>query len=155
MKILGSRTFILTTVPVLLCSMPNRSLAQDNHGQFDYRVFPAAGRLAGIGFFYDPDGDLRNVASTTFDIVGGQSADEIEAAGAGTAGWNPFKGKVVLGAGLARVDRPRLDISHTRGMDEDAPVTQKSDATAAEAVWHWRMFESPATLNTHPGRLEF
>ena len=122
-------------------AVPNPALSQTKSNEPSYYLFPLAGRLAGIGAFYGLGFYLENIASSAIDVAGGKSAGQIEATGAAVKDINLFSDNISLTTGVVQVDRLRMDLSYTRGLTEDDPITQQGKAQGAALVINWKMFE--------------
>ncbi len=132
----------------ILFAVQEPIFAQSKANESDYYLFPLAGRLAGIGTFYGLGFYLENIASSTIDVGGGKSTGQIEATGAGFKDLNLFGDLVSLTTGIVQVDRLTMDLSYTRGLAEDDPVTQQGKAQGAALVMNWKMFEPMLKFST-------
>ena len=137
---------LLIAAIALLTNAP--ALSQTKSNEPGYYLFPLAGRLAGIGTFYGLGFYLENIASSAIDVGGGKSAGQIEAAGAGVKDLNLFNDSVSLTTGVVQVDRLTMDLSYTRGLAEDDPVTQQGKAQGAALVINWKLFEPVVKFST-------
>jgi hypothetical protein len=120
-----------------------------------YYIFPAAGRLAGIGAFYGLGFNLENLASSSLDVAGGKTAGRVEAQGIVLSDVALLNDSIALSLGYVQVDRLFFDISYTRGTAEDDPVTQVGKAQGAAFNIHWKLFEPGVSVNTTLASWEF
>ncbi len=114
----------------------------------EFILAPLVGRLAGIGEFYGPVIGMNNIGSSTLDIVGGKTNGRIDAAGILVGQIPLLKDTLSLSAAGVQVNKLYMDVSYTRGMEEDDPVTQVGSAQGAALVFHWDLFKPMLNFNT-------
>ncbi|MCG8335357.1 MAG: hypothetical protein MJE63_12605 [Proteobacteria bacterium] len=137
---------LITLIVISLFSQ--MAFAQDKDTEFGYLAFPILGRLAGIGSFYGLGLGLQNLGSSTTDITGAKTAGRLDAAGVAIQEFPLFADNVSLSAGYLQVDEMYFDISYTRAMEEDDPVTQLGQGTGAAFNIHWKGLEPGVSFNT-------
>ncbi|MBT7892650.1 MAG: hypothetical protein HN580_26815 [Deltaproteobacteria bacterium] len=148
MKTSNRKRKLYTAMLLLICLFPNLGFPQDRETESHYYLFPAAVRLAGIGTIYGVGFYLENIASSTIDFGGGKSAGRIDATGTAVRDINFFDDNFSLTIGVLQVNKLMMDISYTRGMADDDPVTQQGSAQGGAISGRWNFFEPTAVLNT-------
>lgn len=137
--------FVIISAFIIIIPTAGHSQSETEPG---YVFAPFVSRLAGVGSFYGPIIGMQNIPSSTIDLIGGKTFGRIEAAGILIAQIPISKDHFSFSAGVVQVDQMFLDISYTRGMIEDDPVTQVGNAQGAALVLHWDLFRPKVIFNT-------
>ncbi len=137
---------LITLLSLTLISLS--ALSQEKVNKPGYLIFPAAGRLAGIGSFYGLGVGLQNLGSSSLDITAAKTAGRLEATGIAIQQFSLFDDAISLSAAYAQVDQLYFDISYTRGTAHDDPVTQVGKGTGSVFSIYWKVFEPGLSFNT-------
>ena len=137
---------LLLLLAVVLIPVSGQSQTKNNEP--GYLVLPIAARPAGIGEFYGLGIDLENIASSSIDLIGGKTGGRLAGSGALLRELTLFGDSLSLSAAYLQVDQLYFDVSYTRGMAEDNPVTQAGSGTGGFFNIHWKGLEPGVSFNT-------